>query len=103
MKSLRLLSPRKQFLPERKNQRAFTSLVSETLTLQALALHLAGAAYGLGGLAGTALGRLFEVTAELHFAENALALKLFLERFQRLIDIIITNENLHLAEHSSAG
>jgi hypothetical protein len=35
--------------------------------------------------------------AELHFAKNAFALHLLLERLQRLIDIVVTDENLHLA------
>jgi hypothetical protein len=36
------------------------------------------------------------VAAQLHFAENSLALHLLLERFERLVDIVVTNENLHL-------
>ena len=32
---------------------------------------------------------------EPHFTENALALELFLEGTQRLIDVVITNTNLH--------
>jgi hypothetical protein len=35
------------------------------------------------------------MAAELHLAENALALHFFLERFESLIDIIVANENLH--------
>jgi hypothetical protein len=35
--------------------------------------------------------------AKLHFAEDAFALHLPLERFQCLIDIVISNENLHEA------
>ncbi len=38
---------------------------------------------------------------QLHLAEHAFALQLFLERFQRLIDIIVTNNDLHLAAFSS--
>ncbi len=34
---------------------------------------------------------------QLHFPKNAFALHLLLERLQRLINIIVTNENLHLA------
>jgi hypothetical protein len=35
------------------------------------------------------------MAAQLHFAKNAFALHLFLERFQRLIDIVVANQNLH--------
>ncbi len=72
----------------------------EAFALQALALKLAGAADGLGGFAGAALGRLLEMAAQLHFAKNTLALHLLLERFQRLVDIVVTNENLHLVAYS---
>jgi hypothetical protein len=40
------------------------------------------------------------MAAKLHFAEHALALELLFERFQRLVDVIVTNENLHLADNS---
>ncbi len=73
---------------------------SEAFTLEALALHFAGAAHGLRGFAGPALRRLLEMAAQLHFPEDAFALHLFLERLQRLIDIVIPNQNLHLAAFS---
>ncbi len=37
------------------------------------------------------------MTAELHLAENALALHLFLQRLESLVDIVIADENLHAA------
>ena len=37
------------------------------------------------------------MAAELHLAENALALHLFLQRLEGLIDIVIADENLHAA------
>lgn len=40
------------------------------------------------------------MAAEFHLAEHAFALKLLFERLQRLVDVIVTNENLHLAENS---
>jgi hypothetical protein len=40
------------------------------------------------------------VTAELHLAENALALHLLLQRLEGLVDIVIANENLHAASSS---
>jgi hypothetical protein len=35
------------------------------------------------------------VTAELHLAEDAFALHLFLQRLEGLINIVVSNENLH--------
>jgi hypothetical protein len=35
--------------------------------------------------------------AELHLAEHALALELFLERLERLINIVVPNDDLHAA------
>src|SRR5262245_31709332 len=37
----------------------------------------------------------FVMAAELHFAENALALHLLFERLQGLVDVVVANENLH--------
>src|SRR5580700_4108048 len=70
---------------------------SEPLALDPRALHLAGAANGFRGLTGAALGRLFVMPPQLHLAENPLPLHLLLERLQRLVDIVVTDENLHLA------
>ncbi len=73
---------------------------SETLALDALALHLAGAADRLGGFARPAFGGFFVMPAKLHFAEHAFTLKFLFERLQRLVDVIVANENLHLADNS---
>jgi hypothetical protein len=35
------------------------------------------------------------VAAELHLAENALALHLLLQRLESLVDVVVTDENLH--------
>jgi hypothetical protein len=35
------------------------------------------------------------MAAKLHFAENALALHLLLERLEGLVDVVVANENLH--------
>jgi hypothetical protein len=43
------------------------------------------------------------MAAELHLAENPLALHLFLQRLEGLIDIVVTNENLHAAFLSKSG
>src|SRR5690606_24232134 len=69
-----------------RNQGAFA--------LGPLAGQLAGAAHGLGLLARLLLGRLFVIIAQLHFAEDAFALQLLLERAQRLVNIVIANDYL---------
>ena len=35
------------------------------------------------------------MAAKLHLAENALALHLFLQRLESLVDVVVTDENLH--------
>src|SRR5437763_10683672 len=40
------------------------------------------------------LGGLFIMAAKLHFAENALALHLLLERLESLVDVVVSDENL---------
>ncbi len=72
----------------------------EAFAFDALALHFAGAADGFRRFTGATLGGFFVMPAEFHFAEHAFALELLFQRFQRLIDVIIANENLHLAENS---
>jgi hypothetical protein len=41
------------------------------------------------------------MAAELHLAENALALHLFLQRLEGLIDIVVTDKNLHACSFRS--
>jgi hypothetical protein len=67
----------------------------EALALEALARELAGAADRLGFLARFLFGGLLVVAAQLHLSEDALALHLFLERRDGLIDVVVTDENLH--------
>jgi hypothetical protein len=43
------------------------------------------------------------MTAELHLAENTLALHLLLQRLEGLIDIVIADENLHAASSFSGS
>src|SRR4051795_6061682 len=73
----------------------FRQPVLVALAFHALAQQLAGAAYGFRLFAGALLGRLLVVPAQLHLAENPLALHLLLQRAQGLIDIVVTNQNLH--------
>src|SRR5438128_12017279 len=69
----------------------------QAFALQLLAGQLARAAHGFGLFTGLLLGGLFVVPAELHLAENPLALHLLLQRLEGLIDIVIADENLHAA------
>src|SRR6266851_5468354 len=69
----------------------------KSLALRALARELARAADRFRLLAGALLGGLFVVAAQLHLAENPLALHFLLERLEGLIDIVVANENLHVS------
>src|SRR4051812_26380971 len=69
----------------------------QAFALQLLAGQLAGATHSFGLFTSLLLGRFFVVPAELHFPENALALHLLFQRLERLVDIIIADENLHAA------
>src|SRR5690606_1156930 len=64
----------------------------QAFALSLFAGELAGAADGLGLLAGAPLGGLFVVTTEFHFAEDAFALHLLFQRLERLVDIVVANE-----------
>src|SRR4051812_773056 len=55
---------------------------------------LARTANGFALLAHALFRRLFVIAAELHFTEHALALKTLLQHAERLIDIVVANENL---------
>jgi hypothetical protein len=68
---------------------------NEALALRALSGELAGAAHRLRLLAGLLFRGLFVMATKLHLAEDALALHLFLERLEGLIDVVVTDENLH--------
>src|SRR6516164_7081935 len=67
----------------------------QTFALHALARELARPADRFRLLARLLLGGFFVVAAELHLAENALALHLLLQRLEGLIDIVVADENLH--------
>src|SRR5438477_5580426 len=69
----------------------------QAFALQLLARELARATHGFGLFTRLLFGRFFIVTAELHLAENALALHFLLQRLEGLVDIVIANENLHAA------
>ena len=52
---------------------------------------------GLRLLPNSSLGWLFVLAAELHLAEDALALHLLLKRLEGLADTVVRDENLHAA------
>ena len=69
---------------------------NEPLALSTLAGELASPADGLSAFARFLLGRLFVVIAKLHFTEDAFALHLLLQRFQRLVDVVVPDDDLHV-------
>ena len=60
-----------------------------------LRLGAMGAADRGGALTGALFRRLFVMTAQLHLAVDAFALQLLFEGAQRLLDIIVANDDLH--------
>src|SRR5262249_24735811 len=67
----------------------------EAFALGALARQLAGPADCLRPFPCLFLRWLFVVAAKFHLAEDALALHLFLERLEGLVDVVVADENLH--------
>jgi hypothetical protein len=67
----------------------------KTFALCALARQLARTTNGFRLLAGLLLGRLFIMAAKFHLAKDAFALHFLLQRLERLIDIVVANQNLH--------
>jgi hypothetical protein len=67
----------------------------EAFTLGALAGQLTGAAHGFRLFAGALFRGLLVMIAALHFAESAFPLHLLFERLQRLVDVVVANENLN--------
>src|SRR3954451_10672721 len=70
-------------------------LAGRAFALGALALELAGAADRCSALTRPLFRRLLVMTAQLHLAVDALALQLLLERAQRLLNIVVANDDLH--------
>src|SRR5581483_672235 len=93
---------RAQIAGARLRARGLLRRGDQAFALGALASQLAGAAHRFRLLAGALLGGLFIVDVALHLAERAFALHLLLERFQRLVDVVVANENLD-DDTSSSG
>jgi hypothetical protein len=69
----------------------------QTFALQLFAGEFAGAADRFRLLPNSPLRGLFVMTAQLHLAENALALHLLLQHLEGLVDVVAMDENLHSA------
>src|SRR5208337_5665206 len=69
----------------------------QALALQLLAGELTRPPDGLGLLARPLLRRFLVMAAQLHLAENSLALHLLLERLEGLVDVVVANEHLQRA------
>jgi len=76
-------------------------LLRDPVTLGPLALHLARTANGGGLFTGAHFTGLLVMTAKLHFAIDAFALQLLLERAQSLVDVVIANDDLHKKSNTS--
>jgi hypothetical protein len=70
----------------------------QAFALSFFASQFAGPAYSFRFLAGALFGWLFVEIPQFHFAENALALHLFLQRFQGLVDVVVAYEDLQVAD-----
>jgi hypothetical protein len=68
----------------------------QTLALQLFASELAGATDGFRLLPDSPLRGFLVMLAELHLAEDAFALHLLLQHPEGLVDIVVTDENLHV-------
>lgn len=75
----------------------------ETFALKLLARKLALAANCLGLFPDTLLGWLFIGAARLELAEQTFALHLLLQDTERLVDIVVSNENLQILSFRAAN
>lgn len=71
------------------------SFRQEAFTLGALASQFPRPADSFSFLARFPFGRLLEMVAALHLPEETLALHLFLQRFQRLVDVVVAHHDLN--------
>ena len=75
----------------------FTLADNQAFALRGLTGQFTNTAHAFRFFAGTLFRRLFIVIAELHFTEDTFTLKLFLQNLIGLINIVITNRNLHVS------
>lgn len=77
-------------------QSSETRKLHPAFALKLLPGELARTAHGFGGFASFLDGGFLEMLLELHFAEHAFALELFLEGAKRLLNVIIADADLHV-------
>src|SRR5690606_13652162 len=76
-------------------QQLLLGLRQQAFALSALARQFPRPADGFGLLARLAFGGLLEMVAAFHLPEEALALHLLLERLQRLVDVVVADNDLN--------
>jgi len=82
-------------LPAARARNARLRSRQQAFALGALASQLAGATDSFSLLTGALFRRLFEVHVALHFTEAAFTLHLLFQGLERLIDVVVANENLN--------
>src|SRR5262249_27237273 len=68
----------------------------QAFALEALALQFAIAADGFGAFAGAFFAGFLVVAAELSFAKDGFTLHLLVQRLERLVDIVVANDDLQV-------
>gem|GEM_PF-6610216 len=81
----------------RKRGLIFALAQNNAFALCGFARQLTNSANRFGLLASPLFRRFFVVATKLHFTEDTFTLKLFLQDFISLVDVIITNGNLHVS------
>jgi len=81
----------------------FAERLEAALTLKLLACEFPRTANGFGLLARFLDGGFLEMLLELHFAEHAFALELFLEGPKGLFDVIVADADLHVVVTTFLG
>lgn len=80
-----------------------TSRQTLVIPLGTLAIGFPGSTYGSGPLARTALRGLLVMLPKLHLPVDALPLKLLLQHPKGLIDIVVTDDDLHNSTFDQCG
>ena len=78
-------------------------MVLIALTLHTFAQKLARTAHSFSLFTGTPLRWLLVIPTKLHLSENTLTLHLLFQRTKGLIDIVVTNLNLHVETSLLSG
>ena len=85
------------FFITKRPKSVFTLADDQTFALGGLAGQLANTTHALRFFAGTPFRRLFIVISQLHLTKDTFTLKFFLQNLIGLINVIITNGNLHVS------